>query len=596
MTWSAWLLVPTLVMAGALGLLSSIQAQEFESSFMRIDGGHVTTNLVRASARVIAPSVVDPDLAPGFPVQTYESAGSYHAGPALHTLVGNIDADAHPEILITALAGGALYAWHWDGSAVAGWPASGAGASYPALGHLSTAFPGLQVFAAHWSQPGLAAYAGTGVALAGWPRNSANYNATPAGLGDVNGDGLDEIFTEEEDWHLHGYTAKGAVLPNWPTAEFLGGQERHTPAIADLDGDGVPEIISASGSTSPGVYLFVNHADRSTVSGFPVLTTGYVDTFPVVGDVDGDGQPEIVMVTASGVVRIFAANGALKRTMQASGDVFYGTAPALADLNHDGIPEIIVQTNSALNVWKGDGSVYPGWPQNFGPNYWMGNSAPVVGDVDGDGQPDIAITLQQAGSSVNGEVRLYSRSGLLHPHFPKALSIGAGAVPAIADLYGDGRNELIVGGTAWGGYNGLYDKVWVYDLHGTGPYGRIEWGQFNGGAEHNGHYSAFVDDPLIAGRTVIQAVHITELRARINALRVRYALPNYVWTDPSLTPGVTVASAAHVLELRTALTQAYVAGGVVAPVFTDPDSLVGIPVKRIHISDLRAAVLALEQH
>jgi hypothetical protein len=32
----------------------------------------------------------DPDLEPGFPVQTYESAGSYHGGPANHTLVGNI--------------------------------------------------------------------------------------------------------------------------------------------------------------------------------------------------------------------------------------------------------------------------------------------------------------------------------------------------------------------------------------------------------------------------------------------------------------------------------------------------------------------------
>ena len=33
----------------------------------------------------------DPDLEPGFPVQTYETAGSYHAGPAIHALIGNID-------------------------------------------------------------------------------------------------------------------------------------------------------------------------------------------------------------------------------------------------------------------------------------------------------------------------------------------------------------------------------------------------------------------------------------------------------------------------------------------------------------------------
>ena len=65
--------------------------------------------------------------------------------------------------------------------------------------------------------------------------------------------------------------------------------------------------------------------------------------------------------------------------------------------------------------------------------------------MDGDGEPDIAITVQVAGSSVNGDVRLFNRNGVMHPHFPKPLPIGGGAVPAIADVDGDGRNELLVG-------------------------------------------------------------------------------------------------------------------------------------------------------
>ena len=67
------------------------------------------------------------------------------------------------------------------------------------------------------------------------------------------------------------------------------------------------------------------------------------------------------------------------------------------------------------------------------------------------GLPDIAITTQIAGSSVNGEVRLYSRNGTMNPHFPKALPIGSGGVPAIADVDGDGRNELVVLGDDWDG-------------------------------------------------------------------------------------------------------------------------------------------------
>ena len=144
-----------------------------------------------------------------------------------------------------------------------------------------------------------------------------------------------------------------------------GGQELHTPAIADLDGDGQPEIVSASGSTTPGVYLCAWHRDGTTVAGFPVLldnSYGPPDTFPVIGDVDGDGAPEIVVITREAgnpvIVKVLSATGAVERTMNPVGTVPYGSEPALGDLDGDGIPEIVVQTDDALNVWKGDGTVF----------------------------------------------------------------------------------------------------------------------------------------------------------------------------------------------------------------------------------------------
>ena len=429
----------------------------------------------------------DPDLEPGFPVQTYERGGSYHGGPAILTLVGNIDADPTLEILATGLAGGPLYAWNADGSPEPGWPAGIMGAAMPALGQLSTADPGLEVFSAHYGGA-MVAYNGAGVVLPGWPREASNYIASPPSLADVDGDGLDEIFVEEEDWALHAYRANGTVLPSWPVSGD-GGQERHTPAIGDLDGDGAPEIVTVSGWTSPGIYIHAYHRNGSEVAGFPVLMNGEVDTFPVIGDVDGDADPEIVLVASEGItsyVKVLAADGTVERTMSAVGDVAYGTAPALGDLDGDGVPEIVVQTDDALNVWKGNGTVFPGWPRTWA-NSWQGNSAPVIGDVDGDGLQDIAITKQVAGSAESGEVRLYDRNGVLHPHFPKQLEIGSGGVPAIADIDLDGRNELVVLGSAWSGFEGLYDKVWVYDLHGS-HYGGIEWGQFGGNPRHTNLY------------------------------------------------------------------------------------------------------------
>ncbi|HEY6151210.1 MAG TPA: VCBS repeat-containing protein, partial [Gaiellaceae bacterium] len=337
--------------------------------------------LLGCTSSLAARPATDPDLEPGFPVQTYETAGSYHGGPANHALVGNIDGDSTLEILASAHASGPLYAWNANGSPEPGWPHSGfPGASYPALGQLSASDPGLEVFSAEWDGQ-FVAYNGAGAILPGWPRPESNYVDTPAALADVNGDGLDEIFTEEQDWYLHGYSATGTVLAGWP-AMCDGGQELHTPAIADLDGDGIPEIVSASGSTTPGVYLCAYHRDGTSVAGFPVLlddSYGPPDTFPVIGDVDGDGAPEIVVITRAAnnpvIVKVLSAGGAVERTMTAVGTVPYGSAPALGDLDGDGVPEIVVQTDDALNVWKGNGTVYPGWPKTW-QFRWSGNSSP----------------------------------------------------------------------------------------------------------------------------------------------------------------------------------------------------------------------------
>jgi hypothetical protein len=429
------------------------------------------------------PLGIDPDVEPGFPVQAYRTSGSYYAGQGIHALVGNIDADPTLEILASALASGPLYAWNADGSPQPGWPA-GLGVAYPGLGELSDSFPGLEVFAAEGRR--LVAYSGAGQILPGWPRSIAVSAASPPTLIDVDGDVRDEIFVEGGyRFELNGYRAEGSVLPGWPPGG--GGM---TAAAGDLDGDGVPEIVTATRGDSSGTWLFAYHRNGSRVAGFPVhfeSPSGYVHTFPAIGDVDGDGALEIVVVVRAGAtIAVVAANGTVERTMGAPGEISYGTAPALGDLDGDGVPEIVVQTNDSLDVWKGDGTHFPGWPQTWS-DTWIGNSSPVIGDVDGDELPDIALVTQVAGSSVNGEVRLYSRNGVLHPHFPKPLPIGPGGVPAIADIDLDGRNELVVLGSAWTGQSGWYDKVWAYDLHGT-TYGSIEWGQLGGGAQHRGCY------------------------------------------------------------------------------------------------------------
>ncbi len=105
----------------------------------------------------------------------------------------------------------------------------------------------------------------------------------------------------------------------------------------------------------------------------------------------------------------------------------------------------------------------------------------------------------------------------------------------------------------------------------------------------------FTDSPLVAGTTAIKAVHITELRNRIDEVRTRYSLPTMAWTDPTLAAGVTVAKSQHLLELRAALVEAYQAAGLAPPSFTNTAIQTGQTViSAAHLNELRAAVIGLE--
>ena len=107
-------------------------------------------------------------------------------------------------------------------------------------------------------------------------------------------------------------------------------------------------------------------------------------------------------------------------------------------------------------------------------------------------------------------------------------------------------------------------------------------------------YQPFTDNVLTAGTSLIRAVHIPELRARVDALRTRYGFLPFGWTDASLVAGMT-PMAAHVTELRTALQDAYTGAGRAAQIFTDPAIVQGSTfIRAVHIKELRDAVIDLE--
>lgn len=437
----------------------------------------------------------DPDLEPGFPAQMFQSSGTYWNGASINTLVANINDDPRQEIFGSALGRGPLYGWNFYGSLLDGWPPpANQGAIYAAAGRLLPGSSQLQVIGADFDG-NLVAYNSEGQPLPGWPQSNAAGGLVAPILADFNSDGVDEILAAGL-YNLRILSANGAPLPGWPITVHpkIAGM-----ATADFNADGRFEIViftePGNGFTCARIYS----DNGSLLSNCPVNIIGDARMYPAIGDVDGDKNLEIVVNSASQIA-ILNASGEVKRFIPTS-QSFYGTPPVLADLNGDAIPEILVLTNNTMFAFNGDGSNFPGWPVPMS-GYSTEKTTPVVGDVDGDQLMEIVVFADG--------LYIFNQDGTL---FQKKTITATQLSPAIADFDLDGRNEVICTLYNWGGFTGFEDAVWAFDF-GGGPHGKIEWGQYGGGPQHQGVYPVptlarpktgyTVYLPLIMGSNVVK--------------------------------------------------------------------------------------------
>ncbi len=141
-------------------------------------------------------------------------------------------------------------------------------------------------------------------------------------FGDITGDGLPELVAPtaglrklldllapaQQQFSDHQVSAfdpaTGQLLPAFPRPmddlQFLS-----SPALADVTGDGIAEVLAGS-----GVYLLRAYgADGTTPAGFPRFTHGWVLASPTPGDIDGDGRVEVVATTREGHLYVWDTPG-----------------------------------------------------------------------------------------------------------------------------------------------------------------------------------------------------------------------------------------------------------------------------------------------
>ena len=99
----------------------------------------------------------------------------------------------------------------------------------------------------------------------------------------------------------------------------------------------------------------------------------------------------------------------------------------------------------------------------------------------------------------------------------------------------------------------------------------------------------FMDDPVVAQLTPIGAVHISQLRTAVDAVRFLAGLSQDAWTDSALVPGATLVQKIHVEELRSRLSAALSVLALPPLTLTDPTLTTATNVRVEHIQELRNA-------
>jgi len=430
--------------------------------------------------------------APGFS-GTLDPARNTPAGAT--AAIGDIDGDGKPEVVVATWFG-SVWAWHSDGSVVAGFPVQLDRDTIPVAKDQN-----------HELQDG--------------------FFASPT-LVDLDKDKKLEIVAAGMDgklyaWHGDGSKATGFPVIIHDTTQTPEQRQRimGSPAAGDLNGDGVPDIVVGTNEdySNVGRVYAVDGATGAFLPGWPLQVVSNhilpvvgkgVPCAPAMADVDGNGVPEVLVSGIGSVLHVFDAHGKAFGPALVNQKEKYGAksnarnpiefmmvaSPSVGDLDNDGTPDLVEGGAGSdallafatggqrhdfehhVGVWDGKTGKYKnGFPQVI--EDWQFFSHPAVADVDGDGKPEVIAP------SAGYFLHAWNVDGVEPKGFPKYTGGWALSTPAVGDLDGDGKLELVQ----------VTRNGWMYAWHTTGKAsGRIDWPSYHHDLQNTGNFGTPLDE------------------------------------------------------------------------------------------------------
>jgi len=322
-----------------------------------------------------------------------------------------------------------------------------------------------------------------------------------AGVGDWNGDKKPDLAVINQcqtSVNCSGivtiFLGNGDGTFQAPPSYASGGYDADSVALGDLNGDGILDLVVAnlcqsdncSQGTNGIVSVLLGNGDGTFQAPQEYATGGFGSSSVAIGDFNGDGNADVVVANqcsasdckSGGSVSTLLGNGngTLQAAQNYSSGGYTALSVAIADFNNDGTLDLAVTNqcqdttcqNGSVSVLMGNGDGTFQSAQSFASGGYETNFV-AIGDFNGDGNPDLALTSQcQDSTCQNGGVSVLLGNG--NGTFQTAQTYSSAGFEAdsvaVTDVNGDGRADLVVSSLCQGASN--CDNGFVQTLIGRG--------------------------------------------------------------------------------------------------------------------------------